>query len=97
MVKRNFLDHHIVGVVRGSLAEADGDENLSRRLRAETKLRLVSMSDDELWALAEITACPPIRPVEQVYEQIKQAIEHYKTNSRSWVADLVKRPLPEDE
>ena len=97
MKKRSFVDHHIIEAVRGSLAEADGNENLSRRLRAETRLRLIAMSNEELWELAKLISYPPARPVELVYRQIKQTIQAHKASGQSWVNDLGRRLPPGEE
>ncbi len=64
VAKRDFVKYHLREALRGAAAEADGDEDLSRRLRAETKLRLIGMSDEQLWELAKQTSCPPEMPVE---------------------------------
>ena len=42
-------------------AEANGDEDLSRRLRVQIKLGLITMSGGELWELAKLTVDPPTR------------------------------------
>ena len=52
MAKQDFVKYHLREAVRGAVAEADGDENLSRRLHAETELRLLNLSDEELRELA---------------------------------------------
>jgi len=61
MAKRDLVHYHLVEVLRGAQAAADGDDDLARRLRAMTKLRLITMSEEELWRLAELTSCPPSR------------------------------------
>lgn len=66
MTVQDSVRYHLAEAMRGAAAEADGDEILSRCLRAETKLRLMSMSDEKLWELAKATSCPPERPVELV-------------------------------
>ncbi len=48
VVNRDFVKYHLHEVLRGAIAEANGDEALSRRLHTETKLWLVNMSDEEL-------------------------------------------------
>ena len=48
VVSRDFVKYHLHEVLRGAIAEANGDEALSHRLHAETKLRLMNMSDEEL-------------------------------------------------
>ena len=97
MRDQSFVEHHLREALRGAAAEADGDEELSRRLHAETKLRLVGMSDEELWELARLTSFPPERPAELVYKGIKQAIEELKATAGEWVNDLAERPTPDKE
>ena len=48
VAKRDFVKYHLREVLRGAVAEADGDEDLPWHLHAETKLRLLNMSDEEL-------------------------------------------------
>ena len=38
VAKQSFAEHHLEEALRGAVAEADGDEDLSRRLRAEARL-----------------------------------------------------------
>ena len=56
MAKQDFVKYRLREVLRGAIAEADGDEKLSLRLHAETKLRLINMSGEELWELAKVAA-----------------------------------------
>ncbi len=97
VAKQDFIKYSLREALRGAAAEADGDEDLSRRLHAETKLRLIGMSEDELWELAKLTSCLPERPVELVYKGIKQAIEEHKATVSQWINDLAKRPIPDEE
>jgi len=55
--------------------------DLSRRLHVETKSRLINMSAEELWELAKLTASPPERPAELIYEGLKQAIEEHRATA----------------
>lgn len=97
MAKRDFVKYHLRQALRAARAEQDGDEGLARRLHAETKLRLMCMSDQELWELAKLTSSPPERPVELVYKGIKQAIEEHRATTSEWIPDLAKRPMPDKE
>ena len=90
VVNRDFVKYHLREALRGAIAEANGDESLSRRLHAETKLRLINMSDEELWELAKQTSSPPERPVELAYKRIKQEIEELKATATKRMNDLVK-------
>ena len=56
------------------------------------------MSEEELWRLAELTSCPPERPVELVYKGIKEAIEeHRATAAGDWINDLMQKTVPYKE
>ena len=94
MAVRSFIDNHIIEALRGSLAELHGDEDTARRLRAETKLRLITMSEEERWALATRIAHPPARTIDSVYELINQSVEQYKSGRGFWIDDLGREPNP---
>ena len=90
-----FVKYYLREALHGTTAEMDGDEDLSRRLHAETRLRLISMSDEELWELARLTSSPPERPAELAYEQIKQGVEECRATASEWMNDLpMKRATP---
>ncbi len=81
----------MIWAVRGGAADADGDEDLARRLYAETKLRLICVSDEELWELAKLFSSSK-NLVELVYEETKRVIEEHMTTASECVNDLVRRP-----
>ncbi len=93
----DFVKYHLRQALRAAAAERDGDEDLSWRLHAQTRLQLMCMSDEELWELAKLTSSPPERPVELVYRGIKQAIEEHRATASEWIKYLVKRPIPDKE
>ncbi len=95
MAKPDFVTKHLLELLRGALAEIDGEEDLSRRLRAQAKLRLISMSDNELWELARILSFPPERPIELVYQQIRRVSEEFKATRGEWTGDLTRRSTAE--
>ncbi len=98
MTNQDFVKYHLYEVLLSGVADADGNEALSRRLRAQAKLRLINMSDEELWELARLTASPPERPVELAYQGHKRAIEKIRATASEWLTDLqARRPLPEKE
>ncbi len=88
---------HLSEVLDGAIAEADGNETLSRLLRARAKLRLVTMSDEELQELAKLLACPPQRPIEMVYQALKSAIAELKQTAKEWTKDLTQNTTPDPE
>jgi len=89
------LRHHIIWAVRGGAADADGNEDLSRRLYAETKLRLICASDEELWELAKLLSFSQM-PVELAYEETKRAIDEHKATVSEWIRDLGKEPVSDE-
>ena len=88
VAKRDFVKYHLAEALRAAVAEAEGNEDLARRLRAATKLRLINMSDEELWEFAKLVSCPPERPVELVYKGIKEDVQEYRATIREWTNDL---------
>jgi len=94
MANRDLVKYHLRGAIFASIAESAGNENLSRRLHSEVKLRLISMSDEELWELAKRTADPPVRPVELSFEGHKREAEKYRATASEWMDDLlIQQPL----
>ncbi len=96
---RDFVIRHLREALVGAIAEADGNETLSRRLHARARLRLITMSDEELRELANQVACPPERPIETVYQGLKDQITQLKQTAIDWTKDLQRdaSPNPEEE
>ena len=88
MMEKELLKRHLIEAARASLAEAEGDEELSRRLRAATRMRLIGMSDDDLWELAAMIAIPMGKPVQMVFHGFKQAAEDHKATMKEWAGNL---------
>lgn len=76
--------YHLIEALRAAITE---DEHLARRLRAETRMRLVSMSDDDLWELTRAT-CPPQQTFEAAYASFKEAVDNLKASASEWMKDL---------
>ena len=87
MVTGDVVKYHILEALRAGVAEVTGDRELSRSLRAETKMRLISMSEEDLWELARVT-CPPHETFEQVYGSFKEEIDELKVSASEWMKDL---------
>lgn len=81
----NFVEQHIVDCIRAAVVEANGDERKASQLRAQAKLRLVCMSDDEVWELALKTCSPPKRTAKDAFYDIRQTIVDYKATADEWV------------
>jgi len=86
MRKTSFVEQHIIDCICAAVAEARGEEEKGTRLRAQARLRLVCMSDEEIWELAERTCCPPKRSAEEAFEDIKQTITEYKATTDQWLS-----------
>ncbi len=87
------MNHHLVEALRGAIAEGEGNILLSRRLHAETKLRLIHMSDEELWELAKRTSSHPEHSVESVFKNYKQKIKELEDKADEWMKDLKYVPV----
>ncbi|MDP2917632.1 MAG: response regulator [Dehalococcoidia bacterium] len=93
MTSQDFTQYHLAEALRGGIAEADGNDELARCLHAKTKLRLIGMSDQELWELARLTS--PEKPIELAYQNYKRAIEELRATKSEWLTDLQPaRPSP---
>ncbi len=98
MTNQDFVKYHLYQALLSGVADAGGNKALSRCLHAQAKLRLINMSDEELWELAKMTASPPERPAELAYQGYKRAIEKIRVTASEWLTDLqMRRPLPEEE
>ena len=88
MANLDLARYHLGEAFTGAVADSEGDEALARHLNARVKLRLISMSDEDLWELAKLTSCPPQRTVDQVFASHKQAIERHKATAQQWAKYL---------
>lgn len=83
--RARFVEQHIVDCLRAAIVEANGEPERAARLRAQAKLRLVCMTDIEVWELAKRTCCPPTRSALDAYRDIKGTIEEYKATADQWL------------
>jgi len=94
LTEQAFAIGHILEAVYAAQADVS-NENDAKRLYAETKLRLMAMSEETIWELARLTSSPPIRPAELAYDQIKRAIKEHEATAIEWLGDLYT-PTPLD-
>lgn len=80
--------NHLCEAIQANIAEADGNVYLARRISAETKLRLIHMSDEELWRLAAITSYPSGQSIVETYLHYRRGIEELKVTLKEWIRDL---------
>ncbi|MBM3133289.1 MAG: hypothetical protein FJZ95_09720 [Chloroflexi bacterium] len=83
--RARFVEQHIVDCLRAAIVEANGEPEKAARLRAQAKLRLICMSDAEVWELAKRTCFPPKRSALEAYKDIKGTIEEYKATTDEWL------------
>ena len=83
-----FVHRHLLNSLCAAVAEANGFIDVARRLRSQTKLRLMSMSDTDIQTLAGVTANHPERPVDQVYNDIQEAIALHQTTAHQWLSEI---------
>ena len=83
-----YAEYHLYEALLGNIAEAEGNVYLARRISAETKLRLIHMSDEELWRLAAITSYPSGQSIVETYLRYRRGIEELKVTSNDWMKDV---------
>ncbi|MDD5038296.1 MAG: response regulator [Dehalococcoidales bacterium] len=94
---RDFVIRHLREVLVGAIAEVDGNDTLSRCLHARAKLRLITMSEEELQELAGMVSCPPDRPIEIVYQGLKSEIAELKQTANEWMKELHRDTVSDPE
>ena len=83
-----YAEYHLYEALLGNIAEAEGNVYLARRLQTNAKLRLINMSDEELWRLAAITSYPSGQSIIETYLRYRRGIEELKITSGEWMKDL---------
>lgn len=93
MAHRDSVWYHFFSGLSHAAAELDDHTDSSRRLHAQAKLRLMSMSDTEIWELAQLTSSFLGRPIEVSYQEIKRTVRQHRVTAKEWVGDLGKSAL----
>ncbi len=84
----DFIEQHILDCIRAAVVEAQGEKEKAARLRSQARLRLVCMTDEEVWMLAWRTSCPPKRSVEDAYYDIRETIDEYRDEAGEWLGQM---------
>jgi len=87
---RGFVIYHLREALVEALADIDGNDSLCRYLRARSRLRLITMTEEELQELAKLVAQHTNRPAETVYHEFKVKTMELKQASAEWLKDLQK-------
>lgn len=103
MKSNDFVERHIAECVRAAVVDANGDREKAVRLRAQARLRLICMTDKDIWELAEKFASPS-RNTAQAFHDIKRTVAEYKASADEWVHRTIietaaqsKRPNPSEQ
>ena len=80
---------HVIEALQAA-ADVDGNEEKAERIMAETRLRLLSMNDDELRDLAAIFAILRGKPFDKCYRQFKQSVEEHRETITEWLPYLAE-------
>ena len=89
----DLVRYHVQSSIRAAIAEFSGYNEEAEKLRAQGNLRLISMSEQELWELATILAHHPARPADVVYDELLEVIEEQKKTAYQWIGSLTTRPF----
>ena len=88
MANFDLVRYHVLSSIRASVAEANGYPEEAEKMRAQGNLRLMLMSEDELRELARMLSYLPSRPMETVYDELKQVIADHKTTADNWIGEF---------
>ena len=88
---RNSMKYHLLRALRNIVAEESADGDSCLYLDDEARLRLISMSDEELRELAGVTLVYLPEKLEELADRrIRQAIEEHISTRSEWATDLVE-------
>ena len=88
----DLVRYHIKSAIRAAMAESNGLKEEATRLRAQGNLRLMVMSDPELWELARMLSHPPARTIESVYRELMDSIVERRKTAADWLESLTTNP-----
>lgn len=88
MEQTSFVSQHIFDSLRAALAEASGCEDEARRLTAQSRLRLLTMSNEETWELAQLISTHADNHIEKIHNDILGAIEDHRSIAEEWIPDI---------
>jgi len=96
MTVSDVVHYHLREALQAGLTEIGDNGESAGCLHAETRMRLISMSQDDLWELAVVT-CPPNKTIKQVYESYINRVGELRNSAEEWMKDLAKRAVPDKE
>ncbi|MFA4835744.1 MAG: hypothetical protein WC749_06740 [Dehalococcoidia bacterium] len=93
MADFDLVRYHVLSSIRAAMAESNGYQEESNRLRSQANLRLMLMSEEELRELARMLSFLPSRPPENVYHEIKKAIKDHNETASDWIRSFGVEPF----
>ena len=87
----SLVKYHVQSAIRAAIAESNGLKEEAKRLRAQGNLRLMVMSDAELWELARMLSHPPARTSQSVYRELTESIRERRRNAGEWMDALTTK------
>jgi len=87
MTVSDVVQYHLREALQAGLIELGDNRESAGCLHAETKIRLISMSQEDLWELAMVTCTPP-KTIEQVYASLINRVEELRNSAEEWMKDL---------
>ena len=93
MKKFDLVRYHILSTICAGIAESNGYKEEAGKMRAQGNLRLLVMSEEELYELARMLACPPSRPIDIIYGELIETIEEHKKTAGQWIWEFCGETL----
>lgn len=87
MTVSDIVHYHLREALQAGISDREDNCESARCHHAETKIRLISMSQEDLWELAVVT-CPPTKTIEQVYTSLINRVEELRNSAKEWMKDL---------
>ncbi len=81
----SYIEQHVIDCVRAAIAEMAGEEERASRIRAQGKLRMMCMSEEELLELAKLTCYSSKKSIKEASADLKDLIAKYEATSDDWL------------
>ena len=85
---RDYALYHMHDALLGALADAEGNEAVARRASIRARIRLITMSGEELKELAQIISHYTNRPEDVVRQELSDRITKLKQTASEWLDSL---------
>jgi len=83
---------HVFMCIEAAKSESNGDIETADRLRAQGNLRLVTMTSEELWELANLIY-PKGSNVHDYYMHLHQVVRIRVDEAHEWLPQMFRKPF----